>query len=145
MPAAIETAIDIDAPQERVWAILSDTANWPRWNPFAKVLDGKLGMGERLKIEVLPQGGKPMQFSPKIVELTPGTSFAWLGSLPIPGLFHGRHSYRLESLGPGRTRFHHGESFAGLIAGLVLLSIREGTTRGFIAMNEALKREAEKG
>jgi hypothetical protein len=144
MPITIETAIDIDAPQDKVWAILSDTANWPRWNPFAKVLEGTIAVGNRLKIEVTPVGRAPMQFKPVVVELTSGTSFAWLGSLPIPGLFNGRHAYRLEALSPGRTRFHHGEVFTGLIAGLVMGSGKGATEKGFIAMNEALKREAEK-
>ena len=43
-----------------------------------------------------------------------------------------------------KTRFVQGECFTGLVVGLFKLMVSvENTRKGFIAMNEALKKEAE--
>jgi hypothetical protein len=41
---AIKTDIDIQAPAETVWEMLSDTDAFPSWNPFITRLEGFTGI-----------------------------------------------------------------------------------------------------
>ena len=71
-------------------------------------------------------------------------------------LFDGEHSFRVESLGEGRSRLIQSESlgegrsrliqsesFSGLLAGLLLRRYGADTEAGFQAVNEALKTRSE--
>ena len=142
----LRTEIEIAAPIDRVWAILSDFAAYPSWNPMIVALEGTLALGAPLVARMRPPGStREMTFKPHVSALDPGERFAWLGSLPIPGLFAGEHSFELSSLAPQRVRLLHGERFRGLLVPLLRKSLDGATRAGFVAMNEALKARAEAG
>jgi uncharacterized protein YndB with AHSA1/START domain len=42
----IRAEIEIDAPIEQVWAVLSDLPRYGEWNPFTPRVDGHLAVGE---------------------------------------------------------------------------------------------------
>lgn len=58
----------------------------------------------------------------------------------MPGIFTGRHSFRLVPHEGGKTRFVHGEEFNGILVPFFDLST---TRKGFELMNEALKKRVE--
>ena len=139
----LDTSIEIDAPPERVWSILTDFAGYPRWNPFVRSIDGELEVGKTLDVAVHPPGGRAMKFHPVLLAVEPSRELRWKGKLLIPGLFDGEHWIRLRRA-QGRVVLEHGEQFSGLLVPRFRPTI-DGTTRaGFVAMNEALKREAER-
>jgi hypothetical protein len=140
----IETEIDISAAPERVWAVLTDFAKYPSWNPFIREIEGTVAAGERLRVRIYPPEGSPMSFRPTIQHLSPGKELRWLGHLFVPGLFDGEHSFKLDTVGGAGVRFGHGEVFRGLLVPLFPESMYARTRRGFDEMNQALKREAEK-
>jgi uncharacterized protein YndB with AHSA1/START domain len=53
----LHTEIEIDAPAERVWRLLTDFASYPRWNPFIRTISGRPIPGERLEVRLEPPGG----------------------------------------------------------------------------------------
>jgi hypothetical protein len=138
----IHTEVGIGAPAARVWEILADFDGWPQWNPFARV-KGRLGIGERLEVEISLPGKAPMTFRPRIVTLAPGRELRWLGSLGMRGLFDGEHGFRVVPEDSGRCRFEQFESFRGLLVVPILWKIEETTRAGFRVMNRALKAKAE--
>ena len=138
---AINTEITIQASSERVWDILTDFEKYPSWNPFLLSIEGNLEKGARLAT-VINNAGKESRFKPVVTEFSPGSSFAWLGKLPL-GIFTGKHYFAVEDLGNGQTRLVHGERFGGWLRGMIMKKIGEDTRRGFVAMNEALKQRAE--
>jgi hypothetical protein len=73
----------------------------------------------------------------------PNREFRWLGHLLVPGLFDGEHSFVIEPLGSNHVRFVLGEKFSGLWVPLFARSLDKNTRRGFEAMNQAVKRQAE--
>ena len=138
----LHTEIYIDAPPAAVWAVLTDFEAYPEWNPFLQRLEGALEEGAALRV-TLGLGGSPMRIGPRVVEVRPGHSFAWLGHLWRPGLFDGRHGFILEPQGDG-TRFIHEEHFEGWLVRPILLAAGKDTRLGFEAMNEALKARCER-
>jgi hypothetical protein len=137
----IETSIDIAAPPERLWAILTDFASYPEWNPFITSISGPLTPGENLKVRIEPPGNGSMTFKPVLLAASPNRELRWKGKIVIGGLFDGEHSFRLSPKAGG-TRFEQGERFSGLLVPL-LRGVFGPTEQGFRAMNEALKKRAE--
>ena len=142
MTRAIQHQIDIDAPAGAVWAQLVDTAAYHEWNPFLRGLAGDLSIGSRLSVEIAPPGGRAMTFRPTVLAAEAERELRWLGSLLVPGLLDGEHSFRLEALPDGRTRLTQAETFRGLLVGLFAGTL-EKTRSGFAQMDIALKHRAE--
>jgi hypothetical protein len=140
----LDTQIDIEAPAERVWMLLTDFPFYPRWNPFVRSIEGMLEVGHSLSVFIQPVGGSGMRFRPTVLAVQPGREFRWKGKLLLPGIFDGEHYFRLQPKPGGGTTFHQGEIFSGILVPLLRRSLDGATKQGFIAMNEALKREAEK-
>ncbi len=142
MAHELRTEIQIDAPPATVWAILSDLASYPDWNPFITSSVGTLAVDEQLVNRLEPPGGRPVTFKPTVTEVDPGQGFEWLGRLLLPGLFDGRHRFEVVPDGNG-TRLLQTERFTGVLVPLVKKSLDARTRAGFEAMNTALKSRAE--
>jgi hypothetical protein len=139
----LHTEIEIDAPAERVWRLLTDFASYPRWNPFIRTISGRPIPGERLEVRLEPPGGRGMTFKPEVLEAEPERTLRWLGHLMVPGLFDGEHSFTIEPLAEDRVRFVQREAFKGLLVPLFTRGLEANTRRGFEQMNGALKERAE--
>ena len=105
-------------------------------------VSGPLKTGEKLSVRIQPPGGKAIAFKPTVLAVKTDQELRWRGRLILPGLFDGEHYFQLSPTKDG-TLFKHGENFSGLIVQLMGSSSFEQTERGFVAMNEALKRRAE--
>ena len=140
----LKTEIEINGTTDQVWEVLTNFSSFPKWNPFIKKIEGELKIGAELKVYMEPPGGKGMTFKPIVKILEPKTEFRWLGSLLFPGIFDGEHIFSIEPVGVNRVKLVHREEFRGVLAGLILRLVGENTRRGFEAMNQALKTEAEK-
>ncbi|MFV2020125.1 SRPBCC family protein [Micromonospora sp. LOL_023] len=138
----INHTIDISAPAERVWTILTDTAAYPEWNPFITKLDGGLTRGSRLSVTIALPGAEPRRFTPTVTAVEPERRLAWFGRLLVPGIFNGAHSFDIEPLTPESTRFTQSERFSGLLVRM-LRGVLRSTESGFVAMNTALAARAE--
>ena len=86
-----------------------------------------------------------MRFRPKVLAVEPRREFRWKGRLLLPGLFDGQHFFVLEPRSETRVVLHQGEIFTGALVALFRRSVDGPVGRGFLAMNDAIKREAEAG
>ncbi len=107
--------IEIQAPAERVWQVLTDFASYPDWNPFIRRINGQLKEGKRLKVYIEPPGAKGRTFRPKVLKSEPNHELRWLGRLLIPGLFDGDHIFTVGQIGSEHVRFVQREIFSGLL------------------------------
>ena len=137
------TAIEIDAPKEKVWSVLTDFKGYPLWNPFIKQLKGDVREGNELDITLEAVNSSPMHFTPKVLKLEKNTEFRWLGHLYFKGLFDGEHIFELKSIGENKTLFVHREEFKGMLVPLFWKMIDSNTKQSFELMNKEVKRKSE--
>jgi hypothetical protein len=139
----IETEIDLPAVPSAVWDELVNTASIGDWNPFITSLSGVFEVGERLRVRIAPVGGRPMTFKPRVTVVEPGRRLEWLGTMGLPGLFDGRHSFTLTPVGDGGTRLVQAEDFSGVLIPFTGKLLGR-TEAGFEAMNAALLARLER-
>jgi len=140
----VRTQIDIEAPAGRVWSLLVDFPSYPRWNPFIRSIEGSVEVGQVLQVFIQPPGKRGMRFRPTVLAVQPNRELRWKGKLLVAGLFDGEHYFELEPKPGGGLILRQCEVFSGILVPLLRRSLDGATRQGFVAMNEALKREAEK-
>ncbi len=143
MAKEIKTEIIINAAPDKIWDILTDFEQYPKWNPFIKSLEGEVKVGNQIKVKISPPEGNAMTFKPTVLILEKDKELRWLGSLLFKGLFDGEHSFMLIKNADNTTTFIHSEFFSGILVGLFAGTL-EKTKTGFELMNEKLKELAEK-
>ena len=84
------TDVLIEADPDRIWPILVDTPSWPDWDSGVVRVEGRVALGEKLKVvsEVNPGRAFPV----KVTELEPSRRMTWKGGMPL-GLFKGVRTY----------------------------------------------------
>lgn len=140
-PQTVRTEVWIDRPNAAVWAVLTDTSQYPSWNPEISSLIGPLQPGSDIEI-VSGRGDDAMTFHPRLLAVQPNSELRWRGHLWVPGLFDGEHSFRLEEHA-GRTHFIQDETFTGLLVGRLTRTVLTETATMMRSMNCALKQRTE--
>ena len=138
----LDASIEIDAPAERVWNVLADTASYGEWNPFVTGIAGELREGADLKVTISAPGRKPVTFAARVKRLVPGRELRWRGRWFLPGLFDGEHALTVESLGQDRSRFRTREEVTGLLLPLLGKAMRQ-SQQGFEELCRGVKTRAE--
>ena len=139
----IETSIDIRAPIERVWAILTSFESFPQWSRFILTIEGKARAGERLSVKLDDGGGSPMHFRPAVIACEEQVELRWRGTVGAGFLFTGEHRFHLSPTTDGSTRFTHSERFRGLLVPLLWKKLNTRTRGAFNDFNAALRQRSE--
>lgn len=117
---SFSTSIVVNAPAERIWALLTDAAGYPSWNSTVDRVVGRIAAGEQITVhaKVAPGRGFPVT----VADVEPGRRMVWTGGMPL-GLFKGERTYALTPLASGAVEFSMREEFSGLLAPLITRSI----------------------
>jgi hypothetical protein len=141
----IRSAIEIRAPIDAVWRVLTDFDAYPEWNPHVVKVLGKPRIGGRITIHTRPPTGRTVVMRPVILSWTPPRELRWRAIFVSRRLFSGEHGFQLEATAPDRVRFVQDETFSGVLVPLYSRLRLAATRRGFERMNEALRERAEAG
>jgi hypothetical protein len=139
----IRSAIEIRAPIDAVWRVLTDFDAYPAWNPHVVKVLGRPRVGGRITIHSRPPRGRTVVMRPVILTWTPPRELRWRATFVSRRLFSGEHGFRLEATAPDRVRFVQDETFSGLLVPLYSRFRLAATRRGFEQMNQALRERAE--
>ena len=131
--------MDIAAPPERVWAVMTDAERWPEWTPSVtsiKRLDsGPLRIGSRARVKQ----PKFMAAEWTVTAVDEGRAFTWVTRAPGTTIT-ARHS--LEPIAAG-TRVTLSVQYAGLLERVLDWLTREVNDK-YLAMEAAgLKQRSE--
>jgi ribosome-associated toxin RatA of RatAB toxin-antitoxin module len=138
--AAYEVATDIQAPAERVWAVLSAVEAWPQWLPTVSSVEPlretPLQVGRRYR--VTQPRLRPTVWTVSVVE--PERRFEWRARSPGMELVA---DHDIESTGPNAARVRLRFEFKGFV-GVLLGAVFGGLTRNYLSQEaQALKCRAE--
>jgi uncharacterized protein YndB with AHSA1/START domain len=136
MDCAINTTIH--ASPDRIWALLTDAAGFPRWNSTVTSIDGEIAEGRTLKLKVATAPERV--FKPKVSKVESGRSMIW--SDGMAPMFKGVRTFTLTPNGDGSTEFSMKEEFRGLMLPLIKGSLPDFAPV-FEAYADDLKRAAE--
>lgn len=141
----IRTETEIAAGAPAVWAILTDFARYPEWNPLLERVTADLRPGAPVALTVR-LGGRALRAAARMGAVVPGREFRWIGppSRLQAAVFRADHFFRVEPVGADACRFHHGEDFTGLALPLLDRWMRRTIVPGYAAMNAALKARVER-
>lgn len=141
-PFDIRDQIDIDAGPQRVWAVFTDFAAFPSWNPFIRQLEGDLVPGRRLRV-ILRLGSRSMRFRPEVTVVRPDREIRWRVRQPVRRILEVERVFEFKPVGPSTTRFVQWEVARGLMAPVVMAIMAPKIARGYAALNLALKGRVE--
>src|SRR5215510_909047 len=108
-------AIHIQASADRVWGLLTNAKDFPRWNSTVTSIEGEIALGQKLKLRV-PISERT--FTPKVSAFDAGQKrMVWSdGAAPM---FKGERTFALTQRPDGSTDFSMIEVFAGLMLPLI--------------------------
>ncbi len=142
----VHAEIDIDAPAERVWDLLTDFRSFPSWNPFIRRASGDIRPGSRITVHLQLLGRRPMVFKPTVTKVEPNRELRWLARFLMPGLFDVERTFLIRPHEHDDTgvRFVQHEDCSGVLTPLIFaLGAKDRILRGYRALNQALKARAE--
>ncbi len=67
MTKEIKTETLINATPDKVWTLLTDFANYPKWNPFIKSIKGEVNASNKIEVTIEPPKEKGMTFKAKVL------------------------------------------------------------------------------
>jgi hypothetical protein len=133
---SVRVDVDIKATPEKIWSLLTNLADTPRWNSTITQIDGRVALGEQLKIKV-PISTRT--FNVKVDIFEPHTRLVWSDGNVV---FRGVRTYALTPHG-GSTAFSMEEVFTSFMLPLIGLSLPDFKPV-FERYAADLKKEAER-
>src|SRR3954469_19736595 len=94
-------AANIRAPAGKIWSLLTNAADFPRWNSTVKSIDGQIALGHKLALRVVVAPDRT--FKPRVSALETDKRMVWSdGAAPM---FRGVRTFTLTPQADGSTDF----------------------------------------
>jgi hypothetical protein len=130
----------IAASAEAVWAVLSDGPGWGTWDSGVDAVEGRIVLGETVKIRIQAAPGRT--FPVKVTAFEPSARLRFSGGMPL-GLFRGIRTYTLSPATDGGATFQVREEYTGPLLGLIWRSMPDlGPSFGRFARGLKLRVES---
>ena len=136
-PVSSRRELEIAAPPEVVWDVLTGFEQWPTWNPEVKSMSiaGPVAPDTEFRWKA-----GPGTIVSTIEQVDPPSSIRWRGrTLSIKAI----HDWRFEPR-DGGTHVETHETFSGVLARVLRGSLQKTLDRSLEEGLQALKREAER-
>ncbi|MFK7826978.1 MAG: SRPBCC family protein [Oligoflexales bacterium] len=141
----VQTEIEISAPPEDVWKVLSNIDDWQNWSPVINKSQGTAALGSKVVITMCSkeEGKDGPKYSPVITKFDEPKSLHWRATMMAGIIFTNDKHIDLEKTDSG-TRVIHKELFSGIMAAMMGSHMEDGVPPILNKMNEALKQKVEK-
>ena len=138
----IDNVLDIDAPADVVWEVISDLPRYPEWNPFCLECRSTLKPGDPIDMTVKLMR-KPQQQREWMLEYVAGRRFAYQMKPAPLGALSSFRSHDVEATNAQRTRYRSYFHLKGWFKFVVMGLFRDKLEVGFAGMSQAIKDRAE--
>jgi hypothetical protein len=130
--------VNIKAKPDRVWNLMTNAGDFPRWNSTIQSIEGTIAAGQTIKLVAAISPGRV--FNLKILEFLPVKKMVWSDG---NAMFKGVRTYTMEPKPDGTTDFTMAEVYTGLMLPMIAGSLPDfGPV--FEQYLSDLKREAER-
>ena len=136
-----EATSTIAATPEAVWAVLSDAASWPSWESGVDAVEGRIAIGQTVKIRSQAAPGRA--FPVKVTRFEPPAHLQFSGGMPL-GLFRGVRTYEVSGGVNGQVTFRMREEYSGPLLPLIWRSMPD-LGPSFERFARGLKQQVETG
>lgn len=138
----IDRTVDIAAPADVVWEVITDFPKYGEWNPFILKCASTMKPGDPIDLKVkllkVPQPQREW-----VNECVPGRRFAY-NMKPFPaGALSSLRSHDIEAVGADRCRYRSYFQLKGWLTPVVTGIFRDAFVRGFGGMTDGIKARAE--
>ena len=108
------SVVDINAPGDRVWQVLTDLNGYRAWNPFLTSASGAIAPGNTLTIAA-KIGKRTITFHPRISAVEPGKNLVWVDQLLSSEFFQDEHEFEVIEIDQSHTRVIQSAHFRGIL------------------------------
>jgi hypothetical protein len=136
---AYSTQIDIDAPAEQVWSVVTNFESYHTWNPLLTDVQGDLVVGGDLRVRA---AFAPMAVSATVTAVDKPNRFEWEDHVPL-NLLKPVFSVLLLPLPENRTRVAIAETFTGPLLPVMGRRLDTQMPSLYDAMGKALAKEVK--
>jgi len=98
-------SVDIQADPKTIWSLLTNAENYPKWNSTVISIDGKIALGEKIKLKSHLDPKRIFKLTVK--ELEQEKRLVWGDAM-------GKREYTLTPTSNGQTKFSMVEKIGGL-------------------------------
>ena len=139
----LRTEIQISAPIDQVWRVLTDFGHWKDWNPMVNQAGGTASVGTKLQITMRgPDAKDAMKYEPTVIEVDPSKSFRWRATMMSGFMFTNDRVFELKEKNGGTVLINR-EEFRGLMVPLFWSKMNQFVVPMLEQMNMALKNKME--
>lgn len=141
--AVVSAEIEIAAPSERVWEILTDLERYPDWNPFTQKVESTLELGAEVHLYTRLRSERLVHRVEYVTAHVPGERICWGMTMGARIVLAAERRQILTPLDAARTRYLSDDRISGMLTPIVMAFWGAAMQRGFDAVAAALKKRAE--
>lgn len=139
----VRAEIEIDAPAERIFDILTDLASYSEWNPFTPRVESTLRPGDPVHLYVRLRSERLSHRVEYVSRNERPSHLCWGMTMVAAFLLRAERCQTLTRIDERRTRFVNEDVFSGWLEPLVMRFFGAAMQRGFESVATALKKRAE--
>lgn len=132
---------EIKAPKEIVWDVISNTADYPKWNKFVVSCKSSFQVGSPIVMTVKVLPFMPMKQKETILKHTPGEFLEYGVNIPL-GILSSSRQHILSSNDSNNTTYESVFILKGLLSSLVGFLLGAQLRRGFGDMTNGIARRS---
>lgn len=137
----VYTDIVINAPAEKVWAVLTDFENMPSWSSTFQGVEGDMAEGAEITSIYKGLFGKEMRIDHPLVTYIEGEEFSWSSEVAM-GIVD-NHIFRVEKIDENTTKFVQTDQPHGGATRVLGAAVSKMFKSMYETFNEELKERVE--
>ncbi len=138
----IEQTLDVEAPPDVVWQVITDLPRYREWNPFVVACRSSLVVGDPIVMRVHVFAAFAQTQRETVLEHVPGERLCYGIPRAALGSLVSRRCHEVEALDDGRTRYRSRFALSGWMAPVVDALLGRRLARGFAGMSAAVAARA---